>query len=68
MKPTDLCEKHIKDTTIDTTIDLNLLQKHMKSVKFYGQTTILWQDGEIVVIREEKVLKPQEFNYVYDKE
>lgn len=43
-------------------INLNVLQRRMKTIKFYGSTTILWQDGEIVVIREERTIKPADFD------
>lgn len=56
-------EKNIvQSDATENFIDLNLLQKKMKSIRFYGETRILWQDGEIAVIREERTIKPREFN------
>ena len=40
------------------------LQHHMKKIKFFGSATILWQNGEIIMIRTEQTIKPTDFNKV----
>ena len=63
--------REVESGSLDSTIQagefvLFRLQKRMKSRKFYGTTTIMWNDGEIVVIREERSYKPADFDRLVD--
>lgn len=41
---------------------LSDLQKKLANTKYFGSITIVWQNGEIVLIREERTLKPGQFD------
>jgi len=43
-------------------LDLNDLQKKLEKIRYYGQLTLVWQDGQIILIREERTLKPSQFD------
>lgn len=42
--------------------DLRDMQKKLERTKYFGSITIVWQDGRIVLIREERTLKPGSFD------
>lgn len=41
---------------------LSALQKKLQDTKYFGSLTIVFQDGQIVLIREERTLKPGQFD------
>lgn len=46
----------------DVLLDLNGLQKRLKDIRYYGYVTLVFQDGEIVLIEEKRTLKPGQFD------
>lgn len=44
--------------------DLNLLQKKLKRIYYHGQITLVYQKGELVLIREERTLKPNQLDQI----
>lgn len=45
--------------------NLSELQKKLEKISYWGKITIEWKQGQIVLIREERVLRPSESDKFY---
>lgn len=48
-------------TSLDTLVDLGLIQQELKKNRFYGELSIRFQGGSIVLLEKKETFKPSDF-------
>jgi hypothetical protein len=48
-------------TSLDTLVDLGIIQADLKKNRFYGDLTIRFQAGSIVLLEKKETFKPSDF-------
>lgn len=48
-------------SSLDTLVDLGLIQAELKKNRFYGELTVRFQAGSIVLLEKKETFKPSDF-------
>ena len=48
-------------TSLDTLVDLGMIQSELKKNRFYGELTVRFQAGSIVLLEKKETFKPSDF-------
>lgn len=46
-------------------VDLNGLQNRLKDINYFGTVTLVFQSGDLILIREERTLKPYQVERLF---
>jgi hypothetical protein len=50
-----------QNSSLDALVDLGIIQQELKKNRFYGELTIRFQAGSIVLLEKKETFKPSDF-------